>query len=234
MDKIKEIFRGFSDTMVTSVLEGWMGRILPGKESAQLVLGDFCFFAGKPDRALAEKAAAPIMVPQNENWAALLCEIWDCHSHTRYAMKKNTVFDVEKLKKLADCLEGFALHLMDEKLYTAAGAKEWAKDLRGCFAGWPDFARRGLGVCVLQNGALVSGAASYTAYPGGIEIEIDTDPVYQGIGLATACGAKLILGCLARGLYPSWDAHDLRSLHLAEKLGYELHRPYTVYIKNDP
>ena len=49
-------------------------------------------------------------------------------------------------------------------------------------------------------------------------------------GLAQACGAKLILECLDRGLYPSWDAHDRRSLSLAEKLGYHLDHEYPAYI----
>lgn len=71
----------------------------------------------------------------------------------------------------------------------------------------------------------------YTIYPGGIEIEIDTKPDYRGRGLATACGAALILECLRRGLYPSWDAHDLRSVALAEKLGYHRDHPYPVYVK---
>ena len=31
-----------------------------------------------------------------------------------------------------------------------------------------------------------------------------------------------------RGLYPSWDAQDMRSLTLAEKLGYRPAWPYPV------
>ena len=62
-----------------------------------------------------------------------------------------------------------------------------------------------------------------------MEIEIDTKPEYRQLGLATVCGAKVILECLQRNLYPSWDAHDLRSVSLAEKLGYHLDHPYTAY-----
>ena len=47
--------------------------------------------------------------------------------------------------------------------------------------------------------------------------------------LAAACGARLILACLDRGLYPSWDAIDLRSVSLAEKLGYHRAEPYPIY-----
>ena len=61
---------------------------------------------------------------------------------------------------------------------------------------------------------LVAGASSYTVYDGGIEIQIDTQLKHRRKGLAAACGAKLILECLERGLYPSWDAHDRRSAAL--------------------
>jgi len=40
----------------------------------------------------------------------------------------------------------------------------------------------------------------------------------------------LILECLSWGLYPSWDAHDMRSVALAEKLGYHLDKEYTAYL----
>ena len=35
--------------------------------------------------------------------------------------------------------------------------------------------------------------------------------------------------CLEEGLYPSWDAQNMASVRLAEKLGYEPDRAYTVY-----
>jgi predicted GNAT family acetyltransferase len=59
---------------------------------------------------------------------------------------------------------------------------------------------------------------------------IDTKPEYRQKGLATACASKLILTALERGLYPSWDAFDLRSVALAEKLGYHVDRPYIIYL----
>ena len=39
----------------------------------------------------------------------------------------------------------------------------------------------------------MAGASSYTVYDGGIEIEIDTRPDVRRLGLALACGARLIL-----------------------------------------
>ena len=48
-------------------------------------------------------------------------------------------------------------------------------------------------------------------------------------GLATTASAALILRCLDEGLYPSWDAQNMNSVHLAEKLGYEFDHEYTAY-----
>lgn len=41
--------------------------------------------------------------------------------------------------------------------------------------------------------------------------------------------AKLILECLEREKYPSWDAINLRSVALAEKLGYHRDKEYDTY-----
>lgn len=77
---------------------------------------------------------------------------------------------------------------------------------------------------------IVAGASSYTSYEEGLEIEVDTQPDYRRKGLALSCAAKLILECLERGLYPSWDAANQESVALAEKLGYHLDHAYDVYI----
>lgn len=64
---------------------------------------------------------------------------------------------------------------------------------------------------------------------GGIEIEIDTKEEHRRQGLAYACGAKLILECLNKGWYPSWDAQNKWSVALAEKLGYHFSHEYPAY-----
>jgi hypothetical protein len=38
-----------------------------------------------------------------------------------------------------------------------------------------------------------------------------------------------VLQCLKEVLYPSWDAQNMISVHLAEKLGYEFDHEYTAY-----
>lgn len=227
--------------MIWSCLQGYMGYFVTDHEenpsAAQIVLGDFCYYAGTPGRDLAARAAAPIIVPQNEEWGSCIESVWGSRvtRSLRYAIKKEPdAFRSEQLHRFAESLEqGYDLQLIDKKIYDYVLRNDWSKDLCSQFASYDDYRKRGLGVAVMYQGKPVCGASSYSVYQGGIEIEIDTKPEFRRKGLATACGAKLILECLARGLYPSWDAHDLRSVSLAEKLGYHMDHPYTVYIKTE-
>ena len=243
-NKIAPLFEGWEETMIWSCLDGSMGHALCDNEhtpaSAQIVLGDLCFFAGEPNDELTLKAGAPFLVPQHEGWCGSIERVWGerVQKRLRYAIKKEPdVFNINKLISYAASLpEGFTLRMFDEQLVRESFEQSWSRDFCAQFRDAADFLQRGIGVGVLCEGKLVAGASSYSVYRGGIEIEIDTKPEYRRQGLATACGAKLILECLSRGLYPSWDAYDLRSVSLAEKLGYHLDRPYVVYerLKEEP
>lgn len=236
------LIEGWQETMLWSCLQGHMGRAwadsAESPRSARILVGDFCFFAGAPNERLAAMEAGfggfSILTPQTADWAAVLENVWGDRAEqaTRWAIRKEPdVFDRARLQALTAALpEGFSLRPMDRALCEQAGAMDWSRDLCSQFDSIKDYVNQGIGVAAVHNGRLVSGASSYTVYDGGIEIEIDTDPAFRNRGLATACGAALILNCLDRGLYPSWDAHDLRSVHLAEKLGYHRAGPYPVYL----
>lgn len=233
--KIAPLFDGWEETMVWSCLQGLMGRWTANGDgsAAAIQSGDFCFFAGRPDGELIEGAKGPILVPRTEDWRREIEAVLGDRAvrGTRYAiLKEPGVFDRARLTAYAAALpEGYVLEPMDRELASLLLAEDWSRDFCANFDGPEDFTERGLGVAALYGGVPVAGASSYTVYRGGIEIEIDTRADHRGKGLATACGAGLILACLDRGLYPSWDAIDLRSVHLAEKLGYRRGAPYPVY-----
>jgi len=235
MQQMERLFENWPETMVWSCLQGVMGRLEANASgtAGRITSGDFCFLAGTPDRELVETAAAPILVARTGDWHGLIEEVWGRRAarETRYAiLKEPDVFDTGKLAAYAAALpEGYALRMVDEALVPVLLAEEWSRDFCSAFDSPADFARRGLGVVAIYDGVPVAGASSYCVYRGGIEIEIDTRAGHRRRGLATACGARLILECLERGLYPSWDAIDLRSVALAEKLGYHRGEPYPVY-----
>lgn len=230
------LFQGWDKPMISAALQGCMGRVrtAEGGRSAAAEIGDFAFFAGEPDRALARESAASILVPWDRDWEELLEQVWGDRivPWTRYAMEPPPVFDRDRLAGYAAALPaGCRLVPVDGALYRQAMAGDWSRDLCALFAGEEDYLDRGLGMAAVWEGELAAGASSYAVCRGGIEIEIDTRPDCRRRGLASACGAGLILACLERGLYPGWDAHDLRSAALAQKLGYRLAGSYPVCLR---
>lgn len=243
LSKIEPMFHGWEETMIWSCLQGVMGQAwadsLEHPSSAQIIIGDFCFMAGKPDKELAAHIPESfpgkflIMVPKTLDWNPIIEEIYgqQAEKALRYAIKKEkNIFSREKLKQNAENLSSeYSLAFIDEKWFHYLKQKAWSRDLCSQYQTYEEYKEKGLGVTALYKGIPVSGASSYTSYLGGIEIEIDTMEAYRRKGLAYACASRLILECLDRGLYPSWDAADLRSVSLARKLGYHPDREYTAY-----
>lgn len=237
------LFENWQETLIWSCLQGVMGNIYADNEdapiSAMAMLGDFAFLAGEANGELALykpetcKQDFMIMVPRSEAWAQMLeaCYGEQAKKVTRYAIKKEgDVFDKEALKKAVAMLsDGYKLQMINKEIFLKCRELPWSRDLVSQYADYETYHRLGLGVVALKDGEPVAGASSYASYNGGIEIEIDTREDERRKGLAYACGAKLILECLERGLYPSWDAQNKGSVALAEKLGYHFDHEYTAY-----
>lgn len=244
MDSVSHLFEGWQKTIIWSCLQGYMGKAyVVDREyprGVQVIVGDFCFFAGEPSIDLVQhipeefSSQMILMIPQNEAWGKLIEQNFGTRAEKvkRYAIKKEPkVFDKIKLQSYIDELSPeYKCHMIDKVFYDQIMAEEWSRDLCAVFANYKDYEKNGLGVVALYKNKIVSGASSYTVYDEGIEIQIDTQKSYRRQGLALACGAKLILECLNRELYPSWDAQNLHSVALAEKLGYHMDKEYTTYL----
>ena len=242
-EKTKELFDGWQETLIWSCLQSVMGEIYADDpeypQSAKAVLGDFCFFAGLPQRELILHKPLTcvrkfmIMVPQNDEWAQLIGECYGARARKviRWAfLKEPDAFDDARLRQLVNSLPSeYSLELIGEELYGQCRSRDWSRDLVGLFDNYEMYRRLGIGVAVTVGGTLVSAASSYARYREGIEIEIDTKEEYRRKGLASACAAQLILECRKRGLYPSWDAQNPWSAALAEKLGYHRAGEYTAF-----
>lgn len=254
--RVAPLFRDWEETMIWSCMQGVMGQVYGAGDSrngscedggdvptsAMAAVGDFRFLAGVPTPELVRfwpemgHSGFSILVPRPEDsqqWSMLIEACYQDRARrvTRYATQKQPgCFDTDRLSTLAAIMPpGFRLAPMDETLFLYCKQTDWCRDFVSQYDSFRQYEHHGLGVLALWDGEPVAGASSYTAYEGGIEIEVDTKQPYRRQGLATACSAALILACLRRGWYPSWDAQNPASLSLAEKLGYHFSHAYVAY-----
>ena len=235
--KVRNLFEGWNETLISSCIQKVMGKVYvtdtENPVSAFAFVGCFGFYAGRPDAELVKNKPAGfvIMVPQNKEWADLIESIYpDARKVTRYAIRKDTRFDVDSLKKNLLLLpDGYELRNIDSEIYDKCLENPVTADFVSVFGSKAKYLKDGRGVVILKDGAIVSGASSYTRYKEGIEIEVDTKESERRKNLALISCSALIIRCLEEGLYPSWDAHDMISVRLAEKFGYEFDHEYTAY-----
>ena len=235
--KALKVFEGWEETLIYSALQKVMGKVyvtdLENPVSAFAFTGVFGFFAGEPDEELVRNKpdGFVIMVPRNDAWAKLIEKVYpDAKRVTRYAIKKDTEFDIEALKKNLELLpEGYELKNIDGELYDLCWENPVTAEFVAVFGSKERYLELGRGVMILKDGKFVSGASSYTRYNEGIEIEVDTIESERRKHLALVACSALILRCLEDGLYPSWDAHNIMSVGMAEKLGYEFGHEYYAY-----
>ena len=235
--KVEKLFAGWEITLIYSCLQKVMGKVYvtdtENPKSAMAFVGVFAFVAGEPDRELVinKPDGFVVMIPQDDGWSELIEECFpDARKFTRYAIRKDTVFDREKLEKMVAGLpEGYELKKIDSDIYDLCVKDPVTADFVSAFGSKEKYLELGRGMVILKDGKFVSGASSYTRYKEGIEIEVDTIPSERRKGLASVACSALILACLDEGLYPSWDAHDMNSVRLSKKFGYEFDHEYTAY-----
>lgn len=240
---IRLLFDGWKQTFVWSCLENCMGTVyaddLYQPQSAKILLGGFCFFAGKVNSEIINHRPENytsefiIMVPDNKKWGAAIKDAFakKAEKRMRYSTKKDkSLLDKTQLAQFVASLDPeYELAQVDEELFNKAKGQEWSSYLGGCYYSYQDFENNGLGFVIMKDGEIVSAASTYFYYLGGIEVEVDTKESERRKGFAKICASKLILECLSKGWYPNWDAHNKESLELAKKLGYEFDFEYPVY-----
>lgn len=241
VSKVKHLFEGWDSFDVLDVeLKAFVTDPDAPRSALLYSSADGIFLAGEPDRELVEygELGDNEVHPQNEAWEKLIKECWpEAVPTTRYAIRRCKDFDREKLQSFVDALpEGYEIKRIDSGIYDLilSADDDDLEYLIGDFETKEAFLEKGRGFAVLKDGKVVAGASSEYCYRfGGIEVEIDTVHRERRKGLASAVGAKLILSCLDDGLEPVWDAANLISVHLAEKLGYRFDHEYVYYWINE-
>lgn len=247
-----KLFGHWPETILWSVLQEKMGCMYvdnPEKPaSAAAVLGDFVFLAGTPSADLIRFTAELeyplqmcIYMPQNAAWEQEIEGVLGIHGPdklrkvTRYATSKDPADlqrpeVLERLRQMASAVpRHFEIKEFDEETFEIAREEYWSRSQAVQFRDYEEFREHGVGFAAFLGSIMAAGASTYSYYDSGIEVQIDTDTGFREMGLAQCCGARLILKCLEKGIYPSWDAHNRQSLALAQKFGYEPAGEYTAY-----
>lgn len=255
-DILRPLFASYTDTTVYSCLEGRnSSRAWADSETAPTAAvvflggfrkgsGGFAFLAGDKScpcikeliRAYPEdyEGNGRIIVPPDISWKSVIEDAvgHELKDNMRYSLSKSEHhFDRAQLKAWAHSLpDGFELRFVDRELFGMLESCPWSPESVGNFVSYDEFEKdNAMGVACLHKGEIVGVVGSFSAYNGGIEIEIDTKEEYRKRGIARAGASMLIDACLERGLYPSWDAATKISLALAQSLGYVPTGEYVSY-----
>ncbi len=203
--------------------------------AAVLTCGDFLLCGGQPGPS-ARHLLRVALGTDRRDWLVRCPGAWKdaLSAVTSYETQSRWAFDHDvqpRDEHLLGILRGrtdlTAVPLSGEAIAWCR-QNEWSRDFVSVFANDDAFTSGGLGVLISRDGAFVAGASSYVAYPGGIELQVQTRDDCQGLGYATYAAAALILEAHRRGLKATWDAANPTSVHIAQKLGYRCLGEYEI------
>ena len=202
----------------------------------RITIGPFWYFAGDADgpggRALlAEWPAYNLLMPSPPAWAAAAGELFGARlvAFPRYSFSADELNERHLAAVVAASPLRERVVAVDAALLArAAEGVETFIDLAD-FDSPDDFVARGLGYVALDGERVMGAAYSSLVCSRGIEVSLYVDEPYRRQGVATAIAGRLLLECVRQGRRPNWDAANLESCALAEKLGYVASGSYDSY-----
>ncbi|MGD6965669.1 GNAT family N-acetyltransferase [Rossellomorea vietnamensis] len=240
--KLVPMFEKMDSTIILSYLQGHMGTAwvndLENPTAAQITVGIFVFFAGNPNSREAEELLFNLQdftlaIVDSDEWKKRIETVHSgvIEKFQRYRFKKNPEhLDRNHIENQMSSLpKDYQLMRVNKTIAQSSSFNQLSEDFTSQFESIDDFMNRGLGFAVLHEGKVVSAATSFSVYDEGIEIEVASHPDFRRKGLATIAASALIVDCLDRGKYPSWDGANSESVKLAEKLGYVYEESYDTY-----
>lgn len=227
------------DISIECVLEAQMGQAfvddLKDPSAYMIQIGPFHYFAGDA----ASTGGLEIMknfqpynlfMSASAGWA----EAFKQQYGERFVLIERYSFSSEKMsiehvKKLCRA-SAFAKDVsrMDAALVERVSGQEHFIDVSD-FESPADFEERGIGFYVETGGKIIGAAYSSLVCNTSIEVSLFVEEEYRRQGIATVLSANLIRWCLEHNMDAHWDAANLESCKLAEKLGYVSTGNYQAY-----
>jgi GNAT superfamily N-acetyltransferase len=216
------------DISIECVLEAHMGKaFVDNAESPsayKIMIGPFFYFAGNAHGAggqemLKEIKPYTLFMSSSTGWAEECRQLYG----ERLVAFERYSFSSEKLslEQLTRLCKNSAHDI--KRMDIAMLEKVWGQDHFieiSDFDSVSDFIGRGIGYYAEKNGEVIGAAYSSLVCNQGIEISLFVSDDYRRQGIATALSANLVRWCLENNMDAHWDAANLESCKLAEKLGY--------------
>jgi GNAT superfamily N-acetyltransferase len=227
------------DVSIECVIEGQMGKAylddLQNPSAYRIQTGPFFYFAGDASGEGAQEMLRNIQpwtqfMPSEEGWLEAGKNMYGekLLGFDRYSFSSECL-SVAHLEKLA--LES-AFSRDVKRLDLVLATQVWGQkpfDEISDFESPSDFVERGIGYCAERNGKIIGAAYSSLVCSRAIEVSIFVKEDYRRQGVATTLAAHLLKWCLENNMDASWDAANLHSCKLAEKLGYISKGKYQAY-----
>lgn len=196
---------------------------------AILTVRKYCFMSGNIEKEnlyelINNKLKQYIIIP-SDNLKIVIEEIYkdNINKLERYSIKKTPVFDKKKLQEYINKVpKEYNIQAIDKKIADRIKEEKFINIT-------DNYEKNGIGYYCIYNNEIIGVASSNIFYKDGIEVNIKVKDEYRRKGIATALASKLILKCLEKNKKISWDAANLWSIGLAEKLGFEYDSTYNIY-----
>lgn len=233
LDKLKVLFKDIRFYMGHSVLDGTMGEAytdnIDNPTFAVLIVKKYCFISGYIQKEelkglINSKLRQYIIIP-SDNLKTIIEEIFknEIEKLERYSIKKDPIFNKQVLQAYIDKMsKEYEILKIDNKIAKRIKEQEFINIT-------DNYEENGIGYCCIYNGEIIGVASSNIFYKDGIEVNIKVEDEHRRKGIATALASSLILSCLEKNKKISWDAANLWSVGLAEKLGFKYDSTYNVY-----
>lgn len=227
------------DLSIPCVLEAQMGaafvddRLHP--QVFKIQVGPFLYFAGNAASPaggdfIREIAPYQLIMPSSLGWAEAVMAAFPQRvcSFPRFSFS-SAGLSAQHLQtlKAANSFNGTVQH-MERSFVESVWQQDHFVDLSD-YDSVEDFLERGIGFCAFQGADLAGAAYASLVCSQGIEVSIFVQPEYRRKGAATLLASHLLLWALENGLDAHWDAANLESCQLAEKLGYQPAGSYVAY-----
>lgn len=231
--KLNPLFQDIRFYMGRTALQGLMGEVyaddINNPTFAILIVRRYCFMSGnieeKELRELIEnKLKSYILIP-SDNLKYMIEKIFgdSVTKLERYSIKKGTIFDKEKLERYKNSFpQEYNIQKIDKIIASQIKQEEFILIT-------DDYEKNGVGFCCTYNNKIVGIASSNIFYQDGIEVNIKVSEEHRRKGIATALASHLILQCLKENKKITWDAANMNSVGLAQKLGFEYDSTYNIY-----